>query len=81
MSESFVVELRVSRFGEKTSRHFMKNKPLFCEKQAVVLWKTSRRFVENKPSFCGKSKMDEKASGRGEKEGWGDGIFMGEDGE
>ena len=49
----------------------MKNVPLFYEKRAVVLWKTSRRFVENKPSFCGKSKMDEKASGRGEKEGWG----------
>ena len=43
--------------------------------------KTSRRFVKNKPLFCGKSKMDEKASGRGEKEGWGDGIFMREDGE
>ena len=35
----------------KTSRRFMKNKPLFYEKQAVVLWKTSRRFMENKPLF------------------------------
>ena len=26
----------------------MRNKPSFCEKQAVVLWKTSRRFMENK---------------------------------
>lgn len=42
----------------------MKNEPSFCEKQAVVLWKTSRRFVESR-------KMDEKASRRGEKEGWG----------
>lgn len=55
----------------------MKNKPLFCGKQAVVLWKTSRRFTKNKPSFCGKSKMDEKASGRGEKEGWGRWNFYG----
>lgn len=54
------------------------------EKRAVVLGKTSRRFVENKPSFCrkqavvfGKSKMDEKASGRGEKEGWGRWKFYG----
>ena len=30
----------------------MKNKPSFCEKQAVVLRKTSRRFAKNKPSFC-----------------------------
>ena len=52
----------------------MKNKPSFYEKQAVVLWKTSRRFVESR-------KMDEKASRRGEKEGWGDGNFMREDGE
>ena len=42
----------------------MKNEPSFCEKQAVVLWKTSRRFVESR-------KMDEKASRRGEKGGWG----------
>ena len=27
--------------------------------------------MKNKPSFCRKSKMDEKASGRGEKVGWG----------
>ena len=35
----------------KTTRRFMKNKPSFCEKQAVVLRKTSRRFMKNKPSF------------------------------
>ena len=28
----------------------MENKPLFYEKQAVVLWKTSRHFMKNKPS-------------------------------
>ena len=39
MSESFVVELRVSCFGEKTSRCFVENEPSFWEKQAVVLWK------------------------------------------
>ena len=38
----------------KTTRRFMKNKPSFCEKQAVVLRKTSRRFAKNKPSFCEK---------------------------
>ena len=42
----------------KTSCRFMKNKPSFYEKQAVVLWKqavvlwkTSCRFMKNKPSF------------------------------
>jgi len=38
----------------KTTRRFAKNKPSFCEKQAVVLRKTSRRFAKNKPSFCEK---------------------------
>ncbi len=33
--------------------------------------------MKNKPSFCGKSKMDEKASERGEMVGWGVGEFIG----
>ena len=74
MSESFVVELRVSCFGEKTSRHFMKNKPLFCGKRAVVLRKTSRRFVESRKWMRRHREEVKKKVG-------GDGIFMGEDGE
>ena len=35
----------------KTTRRFMKNKPSFCEKQAVVLRKTSRRFVKTSRRF------------------------------
>ena len=33
------------------SKSFDKNKPMFYEKQHVVLWKTSRRFMENNTSF------------------------------
>ncbi len=28
-----------------------KNKPMFYEKQHVVLWKTTRHFIENNTSF------------------------------
>ena len=42
MSESFVVELRVSCFGEKTSRCFMKNKPSFCGKLIMDGQKSGR---------------------------------------
>ena len=44
-----------------------RNKPMFYEKRAVILWKVTRRFMKNKPSFCGKSEKEGKASGKGEK--------------
>ena len=73
-----------------------KNKPMFYEKQAdvlwkraVVLWKTSRRFIENKPSFYEKQavvlwkveKWMRRHREEVKKKIGGDGIFMGEDGE
>lgn len=67
MSESFVVEQWQTCFGEKTSRRFVKNKPSFYEKQAVVLWKVEKWMRRHREEV--KKKIG------------GDGIFMGEDGE